>query len=134
MANARDWRTPRKDSKSGCGSLARGGRTLQTLHERKQRFFQFASALFRNFDEAEWLEPSLRRPHGKHDFCFFADRDLADAKDQFNLQFLVERLFYVHQPAAAGKHMQLAANIVLVGKADKREHRSPQLHAKRDRK
>ena len=86
---------------------------------------------FRQIDETEGLQPSLRSPHRKHHLGLFADRAFTQMKDQLHLQFFIEWLLDVHQSTAAGELMQFAPYLAPVRQANQRQYRTPQFNAKR---
>jgi len=101
------------------------------LDERLQAGFQSVLAGLGEFEEAEGLEPSLRGPHGKHNFCALADGGFTEMEDEFNFQFFVEGLFQMHEAAAGGKLMQFGANLPLVRQANNDQDRTAKLDPKR---
>jgi hypothetical protein len=107
---------------------ALGSRSWWCLHEGSEIFFDGSLAGFGELDEAEGLEPSLRGPHGKKHLDLLADCGVANLEDQFDFEFLIERLVEVHEAAGDGELMQLAAQLALVGQANDGEHRSTELH------
>lgn len=91
---------------------------MHALDEGKEAGLKDILACLREFDEAEGLEPTLRGPHGEHDLRALADGSVAKVEDELDFQFFVERHLQVHETAAGGKLMQLAAHLTLVGKTN----------------
>jgi len=104
---------------------------LRVLHKVLKARFQCAFIGLGKIDEAERLQPTLRRPHGKHHFNFFANSSFPKLKNEFDAELLVERFLQMHQAARGGKLMQFAPHFATVGQANQRKNRTPKLDAKR---
>src|SRR5271157_6114626 len=83
-------------------------------HQSFQFPVQAGAAVFVQFQEAERLETSFGRPHGKQHLRAAADAGAAEVEQESHADAFVERVFERDQTAVAGELIHAAADLTPV--------------------